>query len=188
MRRRRRRCRRRRPGARDRRRRCRPRAPRRPPPPGSNARLPWPCLALLPPNMPRKLFINSAPPTTPAAVAAAVPRNEPPPRRPAPVAPRHSRLLRGCPPCCAGYPPGKRRAGAPFRSGRCAGSGSPGRTLGTEPCCSRLPVSVSRMLSRKLFCCGGCSGLMPSSSSSSRMRASARLSASSCTSTVCTSG
>src|SRR5947207_1463615 len=114
------------------------------------------------------------PPITPAAAAAALPRNEPPDGIGAPAAMPGmgcgACIGCGCVPVC--------------QAGDIAAA-SAGRTEGTEPRPSRLPKRLSRIPPRKLVSRGSAS--LGAALSSSRMRASARLSASSCTSTVCTS-
>ena len=77
---------------------------------------------------------------------------------------------------------GVRQAGDMPAAGACEPVS--GRIEGTEPRLSRAPKRLSRMLPRKLVSRAGVSPPC----SRSRMRAFARLSASSCTSTVCTSG
>src|SRR5215831_7848169 len=143
--------------------------------PGSKALALPPCEC---PNIERMPLSSMAPPITPAAEAAAVPRNELPPvptgAGPIGDAPMGDPPMPGEP---IGGPPA---AGLPAWPQTPLLPRPPVR--GTEPRGSSRPNTESRMLSRKLR--GGSSA---GGASSSSMRAWARLSASSCTSTVCTS-
>src|SRR5215475_16215901 len=109
--------------------------------------------------MERMLLSSREPPITPAAAAAAVPRNEPPGAIGAPIGAAGIGCVAWV--CQADD------------IGVDVGAASPGRTEGTDPRPSRLPKKLSRTPPRKLVSGGAVSADDPLSSS--RMRASARL-------------